>query len=415
MSDLRARPRAKDLPGIARHGRLKRSSPFKTLTKILAAVVGVLLVSTASIAAIAAWNVGGSMKPAVTLVDSKGKPVVPDIGPINGGFNVLLVGSDSGGGNAAYGERGETLNDVTMLLHVSADHQNATVVSFPRDLFVAIPSCPDPEGGSFSAMSRQKINNSLAYGGLACTVLTVQKLTGLEIPYAALIEFDGVVAMSNAVGGVPVCVAGDIDDDLVNPPLHLKAGEYTLQGGEALSYLRTRHGIGDGSDLGRISNQQSFMSSLVRTIKSAGTLGNPAKVYGIAKAAASNMQLSESLSSITTMASMAAALKDIQLDKVVFVQYPNHYVSGGGGVEPTRDAADQLMHALSNDQAIALTGSVGGGTVLDPAAQVPAATDAADQPAPDASSAPGAPAVELPQSVTGQTAAQQTCAKPFSE
>lgn len=387
--------------------------------KILAATLGVVLVSAGSLTAIAAWDVSSSLKPAVKLVDAKGKAIIPQVGAIDGSFNVLLAGSDSGGGNAAYGVRGESLNDVTMLLHVSADHKNATVVSFPRDMFVAIPSCPDPKGGSFSAMSYQKINNTLTYGGLACTVLTVEKLTGLTIPYAGVIQFDGVIEMSNAVGGVPVCVAGDINDPYTG--LNVKAGKNTLLGAQALAFLRTRHGVGDGSDLGRISNQQVFLSSLVRTIKSADTLSNPVKLYALAKAATSNIELSESLRDVTTITSMAVAMKGIDLNNMVFVQYPNHYVANG--VAPTVDAANQLMTALKNDQSIALTGDTGVGSVTDPNA--PAATTApTTTQAPAATTAPstgsgagagsGSPAVDLPSDVHGQTASQYTCSKPFS-
>jgi LCP family protein required for cell wall assembly len=273
-------------------------------------------------------------------------------------------------------------------------------------------------------MSRQKINNTLSYGGLACTVLTVEKLTGLDIPYAGVIEFDGVIEMSNAVGGVPVCVAGDIKDPYTG--LDVKAGQNTLLGQQALAFLRTRHGVGDGSDLGRISNQQVFLSSLVRTIKSADTLANPVKVYGLAKAATSSMTLSESLNNVGTIASMAVALKNIDLNKVVFVQYPNHYVEGGGGVEPTMSAANALFTALKNDQSIALTGDAGVGSTVDPNAP------ATQTPTAPATGTPGAPAtnapatgtptdgstdagstVDLPSNVHGQTANQYTCSKPF--
>jgi LCP family protein required for cell wall assembly len=417
----RAQARAQEKsagPSVARHGRLKRHHPFKTIAALLVGVLAVAGISTAGVAAYAAYDVAASLKPAVKLVDSKGKVVTPGLGAMDGAFNVLLAGSDSGGGNAAYGDRGENLNDVTMLLHVSADHKNATVVSFPRDMYVPIPSCPDPKGGSFNAMSRQKINNSLSYGGLACTVLTVEKLTGLDIPYAGVIQFDGVIEMSNAVGGVPVCVAGDIFDPYTG--LDVKAGENTLQGQQALAFLRTRHGVGDGSDLGRISNQQVFLSSLVRTIKSADTLANPVKVYGLAKAATSNISLSESLNNPTTIASMAMALKNIDVAKVVFVQYPNHYE--GDGVAPTKDAADTLMQALQDDKPVTLTGDTGVGSEADPNA--PAQTPATQAPS-DASTTPPAdgstPAptdgssVELPSNVHGQTAAQVTCSKPFQD
>jgi LCP family protein required for cell wall assembly len=425
MSELptRAELRAKETsagPTIARHGRLKEHRPFLFIIKILVAIIGVVAVSSVSVAAYALWDVTSSIKPSVKLVDAKGQPI-PQVGAIDGAFNVLLAGSDSGGGNTSYGERGENLNDVTMLLHVSADHQNMTVVSFPRDMYVPIPACPDGKGGTYDAMSRQKINNTLSYGGLACTVLTVEKLTGLTIPYAGVIQFDGVIEMSNAVGGVPVCVAGDIEDPYTG--LNVKAGQNTLQGSQALAFLRTRHGVGDGSDLGRISNQQVFLSSLVRTIKSADTLANPVKVYGLAKAATSNISLSESLNNIGTIASMAVALKNIDLNKVVFVQYPNHYVDGG--VAPNEDDADALFKALQSDQSIALTGDTGVGSEADPnapatdtpATQAPTApaTDAPATDAPTDGSTDAGGTVDLPSTVHGQTANQYTCSKPFSE
>lgn len=417
-AQIRAREKSPET-GPARHGRLKRHSPLGFLLRLFAAIVAVVAVSGGAVAAYAMWDVASSFKPSVKLVDAHGKEVVPTLGAMDGAFNVLLAGSDSGDGNPAYGDRGETLNDVTMLLHVSADHRNATVVSFPRDMYVPIPSCPDPKGGSFDAMSRQKINTSLSYGGLACTVLTVEALTGLDIPYAGVIEFDGVIEMSNAIGGVPVCVAGDIQDRYTG--LNVKAGQNTLKGAQALAFLRTRHGVGDGSDLGRISNQQVFLSSLVRTIKSADTLSNPVKVYALAKAATSNISLSESLNNVTTLASMAMALKNIDLDKVVFVQYPNHY--SGDGVVPTEDAAQTLMSALKNDQPVKLTGDTGVGSeaakstpapTSSPSASSSPSSSASSTPSPTSSSSSSA-GVELPNDVHGQTASQYTCSKPFQD
>lgn len=391
------------------------------LLKLVASVLGVAVVASVGIGAVAVGDVVQSVKPPVALVDKNGKTVTPGVAALDGSFNVLIAGSDSGDGNAAYGKRTENLNDVTMVMHVSANHENVTVVSLPRDMLVAVPSCPDPSGGNFSAMSSQKLNVSLSYGGLACTVLTVEKLTGLEIPYAALIQFDGVVAMSDAVGGVPVCLAGPIKDPYTG--LNLPAGTSTISGSTALAFLRTRHGVGDGSDLGRISNQQVFLSSLVRTIKSAGTLTNPVKVYSLAKAAASNMQLSQSLSSVATMASMAVALKSVDTSKVVFVQYPTQYVAGGGAVVPDPVAAPILNTALQDDKAVTLTGGTGLGSTVENGATGAGSTDTATTPpaapgASDGSTAtpdPNATSVALPGQVTGQTAAESTCSRPFGK
>ncbi|NQX11868.1 LCP family protein [Microbacteriaceae bacterium VKM Ac-2855] len=404
----------------ARHGRLRRRSGLRTIAKVLAACVGVGVISTVAIVAIAVSMLVGSAQPSVDLdVDSSGSPIaVPEIGAIEGGVNILLAGSDSAQGSAdgAFGERGENLNDVTMLMHISADHQTVEVISFPRDMYVPIPSCTDPTTGTVSsASSSQKINTSLSYGGLACTVATVEQLTGLEIPYAALIQFDGVIEMSNAVGGVDVCVASAIEDNYTG--LELDAGVHNLVGAQALAFLRTRHGVGDGSDLTRISSQQVYLSSLVRKIKSAETLTNPVALYGLAKAALSNMQLSTSLNNVNTMVSIGLALQDVDLNSVVFVQYPS--VVDGDGTYPVEAAAATLNAALKADQPIALTGTTGGGSEAtstpDPAATTPA-TEAAptDPTAPAADpNATTVPATDTPvpmsTDVAGQTAAQETC------
>ena len=397
---------------VARHGRLRSTRSVATLLKIVAAGLAVLLVSGVSVAAVAVFNVTSSIAPGVALSGDDKSP--PQIGPIEGAVNLLLVGSDSGGGNAAYGKRGEVLNDVTMLLHISADHKRATVVSFPRDMFVDIPECTAPDGKTFEAVSNQKMNTALNRGGLACPVSTVEAITGLEVPYAAKIEFDGVIAMSNAVGGVPVCVATAINDRQIS--FQLSAGEHVLAGADALQFLRSRYGVGDGSDTTRISNQQQFLSSLVRTLKSSETLSNPLKLYGIAAAATQNLEFSNSLRNVDTMVSIAAALRDIPLEEVVFVKYPSAAGSAGGqsGVLPIQSAADALFAAIEADLPIGLTGTTGGGTIAEPAPE-PAPEATVDpsagpvDPSADPSASPTPERVELPSAVEGQNASQVTC------
>ena len=397
---------------VARHGQLPRSSAATTALKYLAAVLAVTVASAGSVVAIAVWNVADTAPPGVSLVGESGPP--PDIGSIEGGANFLLVGSDSGGGDPRYGERGGQRNDVTILLHISEDHSRATVVSFPRDMFVAIPACPTGDGGEFPAMSRQKINESLSYGGLACTVQTVSELTGLDIPFAAKIEFNGVIEMANAIGGVQVCVATAIHDRQIG--FDLEAGMRTLQGWNASQFLRVRYGVGDGSDTGRISNQTVFLSALFRKVKTAETLANPAKLYGLAMAAAANMELSNSLkNNVNQIISLALALKDIDPANIVFAKYPTFEVPNG--VAPIEDDADALIDAIKADQPVKLTGSTGPGSALrgaEPGSTPPASPPQTTQVSPSPSGSPtGLPgtAVELPDSVTGQTAAQETCSK----
>ncbi len=427
MSDRPSRSsRPNRISGIARHGRLPRSNPMLALVKGLALVLAVLLVSGGTVAAVALWNIDRTIQSRSIDISGGNGDDVPAVGEFDGGVNLLLVGSDSGEGDLSYGQRDAELNDVTMLMHISEDHTNAVVVSIPRDLIVPIPSCTNEEGVKNPAVSADAINMTLTYGGLPCTVATVEQLTGLDIPFAAKIEFSGVIEMSNAIGGVPVCVAEPIRDEKTD--LELSAGEHTLQGKEALQFLRTRHGVGDGSDLGRISNQQVFLSSLVRTVKSSETLTNPAKLYGLAKAAADNMSLSTSLANYDTMVSIALTLRDIPLEQVAFVQYPG--TTDGTGiytnrVKPLEADADVLFAKILADEPVALSpDAVNIGSVPDPNA--PAPTPGATTPAPEATAptvppATGTPAPvptadagaptdsPLPSSISGQTAAEYTC------
>ncbi len=332
----------------------------------------------------------------IDITGPDGKPVT--VGPLTGPANILLVGSDSGDGNAAYGVRGEALNDVTILIHLSPVSQSVTAVSIPRDLYTSQPSC-----GTKPAVQQARFNTALSRGGLNCVVAAATQLTGLSIQYAALIEFDGVVAMSDAVGGVTVCLASAMHDPYTG--LTLPVGPSTLKGTEALMFLRSRHGLSTGSDLQRISNQQVFLSALMRTVKSSQTLNDPIKVVNLAEAASQHMQLSTELAQTSTMASMALALRSIPLDRIAFVQYPSTPTTVRGQsvtVANTADAA-ALTAALAKDQAVT-TSTLGGAAVLTPS------TSSSSSPTPSPSSTPnGGTPVQLPSTITGQAADQATC------
>ncbi|WP_223690381.1 LCP family protein [Leifsonia poae] len=422
MTDLPRRHQRASSATAVRHGRLPRRRAVGAIARLLAAAVAVVAVSAGSVAAYAVWDVTRSFKPTIHLPGLPGHTdqAIPNVGAIEGGVNFLIAGTDSRSGLGGVYQSSEEQdassgagnNDVTMLLHIAQDHRSAMVISFPRDLMVPIPDCPAASGdGTAYGTDKGMFNTALSRGGLPCVALTVEKMTGITIPFAAEINFTGVSAMSTAVGGVTVCLATPVSDDFTNPPLDLPAGQNTLVGDEALSFLRSRHGVGDGSDLGRISNQQVFLSALARKVVDGGVLANPLQLYGLAKAAATNMTLSDSLSP-TTLVQIGLALKDTGLDNVVFMQYPA--VTDPDNKErvvPNEYAAELLGTALVNDRPVKLTGSTG------VAAEDPTPTGGATSPAtpatpPDTSATPtpGGP-VALPPSVTGQTAAQQTCTK----
>lgn len=406
---------SRSLPtAVVRHGRQKRNSAWKTVLAVLGGAMAVVLVSGVSVAAIAVNQLNDNID-VVELVDAEGEErVIPAVGEWEGGFNVLFVGVDNAEGQADGGDRGgAVLNDVNILVHVAEDQRSAVAVSIPRDLVVPIPSCPNPDGGSYYSMSAQPINVAMSYGGLSCVVLTTEALTGLDIPYAGLISFDGVARLSSAVGGVDVCVDGPVIDP--NTGINIPAaGTYSLQGGEALAFLRSRKGVGDGSDLGRISSQQVYLSSLIRKVQSEGVLTDVSKLYGIATVATTSMQLSSSLASVDTMVSMALVLKDIPTENITFVQYPG--TTGGTGVysgkvRPIEWAAAALFDKIRNDESFLLEeGETGIGSTLDPNAPAPTT------PAPTTSAGPTVPPLqpeepaEVLAGVKGQTAADYTCA-----
>jgi LCP family protein required for cell wall assembly len=397
------------------------------VVKILALMLAVVMVSGASVVAIALGQFAG--KVSANSVDISNGTVAavaaaaPQIGAFAGGFNVLVVGVDNSTTQAAaFGERDATLNDVNILLHVSADHKSAVVVSIPRDLVVSQPACTNPDTGAVSrAVSAEAINASYSRGGLGCVVSTVSELTGLTIPYAGLISFEGTVAMADAVGGVPICLNEAVEDPYTG--LDLPAGTSVVAGQQALSYLRSRHGVGDGSDLSRISSQQAYMSSLMRVLKSGSTLTDVTKLSGLAAAAGTNLKLSTSLANIPTMVGMALALKDIDLNRLVFVQYPTATdPDNSARLVPSTALATKLAAALAADEPIALDSkALGASAALDstaaPAAETPVASAAPAAPsatdaATSAATDPATPAATDPAVIAGlqgQTASQQTC------
>ncbi|NEM92541.1 LCP family protein [Galbitalea soli] len=412
------------VPGFARHGRLPKRGPWGGVLRILGGAVAVIVASALCVSAVTVSQLAGAVaKNSVAINKNEPVAVPPTVGAYPGGFNVLIVGSDTRAGQGGIGgsDGGGDLNDVTMLLHVSGDHTNATVVSFPRDMVVPIASCA--AGGGVYA----PINTALSYGGsgadnpgkgLPCVVNTVEQLTGLKIQFAGLITFRGVIEMSNAVGGVPVCVVGDINDTEVG--LHLKAGTHTIMGYTALKFLRSRHGVGDGSDLGRISSQQVFLSSLVRKLKSNDTLGNPATMFKIAQAATRNMDLSTSMATPDAMLAIAQSLRNVDLNRMIFAQYPG--TTGGTGiyagkVQPLTYAAEKLMSLIRADKpftlaaqgnSVASTKDTSNHSTTPTATPTPTASGTAT-PTPTSTSTASPSKVAVVDGVLGQSASEYTC------
>lgn len=251
-------------------------------------------------------------------------------------INVLVMGSDTRGSAAdcaiggdcqasastATGKGATSLSanaDVEMLVHISADRTNASIMSIPRDTVVDIPECKDPATGQPVAAHQERINSTLQYGP-SCTLQTVHDLTGVPIDHFAVIDFAGVVTMSDAVGGVNACV----DDNVYDTYSHLKLakGSHTLKGKSALEFLRTRHGFGDGGDIGRTVAQHLFLSSMLRQMESASTLANPVRLYALANAATKAVTVDDGLGDIGKLTGLAKELNKVPSKRITFTTMP---------------------------------------------------------------------------------------------
>ncbi|MFI7411151.1 LCP family protein [Streptomyces sp. NPDC049627] len=241
-----------------------------------------------------------------------------------GALNILVLGSDSRsgeenqelGGGSSTGAR----SDTAMVIHLDAGRTGATVVSIPRDTLVTRPSCPLPSGGSTAVAYDAMFNSAYAVGGPVCAVKTVESLTDVRMDHYVEIDFAGFAKLVDALGGVTVATDEDIDDD--DSHLHLKAGTHHLDGRTALALARTRHGIGDGSDLGRIGLQQKLVKALLDRISTAGLLTDPARLYRVADAVTGSLTTDTGLDSLSELTSLGQSLRGLSSDAVRTVTMP---------------------------------------------------------------------------------------------
>lgn len=306
---------------------------------------------------------------------SSGQSQVEDTGSLQ----ILILGTDTrDGANSQYGtvddSTGQGNSDVMLLMDISADNSHVSVTSFPRDLIVPIPDCTPADGGTPVPGTPAGQLNAALQVGPGCTVAAINDLTGLTIDHFMLADFTAVKELSNALGGVEVCVDHALYDD-DGSWLKLPAGKSLVQGEQALAFVRTRHAFGDASDLARIQAQQYFLGSMVRKVKSEGTLTNLPKLYTLADVVTKNLTIDEGLASIPSMISIASRLAKIDLSNVAFVTVPNEsYVADNARVQLKEPEAGQYFAALR--KGTSLTGSPAPTTA--PSASAEASTTAAD-------------------------------------
>ncbi|MFE2039050.1 LCP family protein [Streptomyces scopuliridis] len=306
-------------------GRRKRKSPKSRKKKALVWTGGVMAFLLVGLS-VGGYFVYQHFNGNIDTIDVQGAG--------SGGFkkdqpvNILLIGTDkrTGAGNEGYGDAGSVGHaDTTLLFHVSKDRTNATVLSIPRDLITDIPDCETKTADGTKVIpgtSQARFNTSLGQDERdpGCTMRTVKELTGLTVDHFMMADFNAVKTMSTAVGGVEVCVGKDVDD----PKSHLKLskGTHTIQGEQALAFVRTRHAFGNESDLTRIETQQQFLSSMIRQMKSGDTLTSPSKLFKLAEAATNALTVDTGIGSIQKLSDLATELAKVDPKNITFTTLP---------------------------------------------------------------------------------------------
>jgi LCP family protein required for cell wall assembly len=271
--------------------------------------------------------------------------------------NILIVGNDDrdSATNAELAQLGTTRDggsyntDTMMLLHVPADGSKATVISFPRDSYVAIPG-----------HGMNKLNSAYVFGvndshgdkaaGASLLIDTIENLTGLKIDHFVQVDLLGFYRISNAIGGVNVCLnqnmgpatyvgqVGNGFDSGYEPDgsfvksysgINLKKGNNVIQGTQALAFVRQRHGLPAG-DLDRIKRQQYFLSAVFRKLVSGGTLLNPFKLQSLLKAVTQSLTMDKQLDPLK----LAQQMQNLSAGNVSFTTIP---LSGDNPNSPVGD------------------------------------------------------------------------------
>jgi LCP family protein required for cell wall assembly len=323
-----------------------RGRPPRTrrIAKRVVVVIGVLAVVITTGLYVLIHQLEGN----ITSIDVSGDTGKKPKKVVEKAINVLVMGDDTRKGQGpAIGGTTPGLSDTTILLHLSANHKFAYGVSLPRDAIVQRPSCKTGSG-TVDPGGLTQFNAAYAIGGPACTIKTIQKLTGVAIDHFVVVRFRGFRQMVDAIGGVKVCLPVSVSDPGSN--IYFPEGTYDVDGEQALNYVRERHGLGDGSDLGRMKRQQAFIASMINKVVSAGVIANPIKLIKFLEAATKSLVTDPGFSHLGALASLGRSLEHIGLSHVKFISVPNQpYPSDPNRVE-WAPSANKVWYRIIHDE-----------------------------------------------------------------
>jgi LCP family protein required for cell wall assembly len=276
------------------------------------------------------------------------------------GFNYVLVGSDSrqgltpaqvkllntGTAQQAAGSR----TDSIILVHVPSGSGKPALISLPRDSYVPIPG-----------HGRNKINASFSIGGPKLLVQTIEQVTGIRIDGYVEIGFGGFASVVDSVGGVDICVPRNMKDAYAG--IDLKAGCQTLDGKNALGYVRARYSDPLG-DIGRVARQRQFLSAIMHKALSPATVLIPWQYYSFSNSAAAGLSVGQD-TTLRDVTRVLQAMRSISngdgLSLTVPVSNPGLSTNVGSVVQWDRAKAVALFTALKNDQPLTVAPAGSGG------------------------------------------------------
>ena len=323
----------------------KPLSRFRLLVAISSGVI-LIVASVAGIFGFAARNLAENIE-ALEVIDSP-RPV-SETGPLN----ILLMGTDTrtdqGGGfgsEVEYGGPGRS--DTTILIHLSNDRKSAIAVSIPRDSVVNIPACTK-EDGTTVAERTDIFNSAFSSAGPACTVKTIETLTGITINHAVIVDFIGFSNVVDALGGIKICLTEAIDEPVQSGAgIQLPAGVQVVDGKNALGLMRARYTLADGSDLKRIERQQELLSLTIDQITDMNLITDLPALYRVLNAATSSLRMDPGLSDLDSLVTLSTSLSSMGSENVSFLTVPYELTPDGNRVQWT-ESANQLWSAIIND------------------------------------------------------------------
>jgi LCP family protein required for cell wall assembly len=216
----------------------------------------------------------------------------------------LLVGSDTRG-ETLEGDDPDGRSDAIMIARFSADREHAQLISIPRDSWVDIPG-----------HGKNKINASYAFGGPSLLIQTVEQLTEVRIDHYVAIDFDGLIQVTDDLGGVDVQVA----ETSSNGPYTFPAGMNHLDGDQVRWYLAQRKGL-PGGDFDRVKRQQQYLRSMFSQLFSSDTFTGPGKLDAALLAVTSAVSIDDTLGN-GDLLSLAYSLRNVTPESIEFFTAP---------------------------------------------------------------------------------------------